>query len=344
MTQSTLSDLNVELELRNLRHYYQGHLGMVPAVDGIDLTLKKGEIIGIVGESGCGKSTVVKSLLGLLPSHSSKRVSGEAWFDGQDIFQCSRRELRAIRGNRIAMIFQDPRSALDPVYTVGDQIMEAILIHKKVSRQEARNKALELLRKVHIPSPEIRIDQYPHELSGGMQQRVMIAIALSCEPSILIADEPTTALDVTIQAQILRLILDLKDELDLSVIIITHNMGVVASICDRMMVMYGGVVVEEGSCLDLFEAPLHPYTQGLLQAIPSASKDIDILYSIPGQVPRFTVPVQKCRFIDRCPYARSECSEKEPDLRDIGSRKVRCILELSFLESISLNKESQENE
>ena len=229
------------------------------------LVFLKGEIVGIVGESGCGKSTVVRSLMGLVDSACAKRVSGEAIFEGDDLFKMSEKKICKIRGKKMAMIFQNPLSALNPVYTVGEQIMEMLLLHEPIKKKEARIKAIELLKQVNIPSPELRIDQYPHELSGGMQQRVMIAIALACSPDILIADEPTTALDVTIQAQILALIKELRDKLGVAVILITHNMGVVAAICDRMLVMYGGVVVEEGFCKDIFLSPGHPYSRDCWQ-------------------------------------------------------------------------------
>lgn len=313
------------LEIKNLKHYYDVGTRIVPAVDGVDLSLFKGEIVGIVGESGCGKSTVVRSLMGLVDSACAKRVSGEAIFEGDDLFKMSEKKICKIRGKKMAMIFQNPLSALDPVYTVGEQIMEMLLLHEPIKKKEARIKAIELLKQVNIPSPELRIDQYPHELSGGMQQRVMIAIALACSPDILIADEPTTALDVTIQAQILALIKELRDKLGVAVILITHNMGVVAAICDRMLVMYGGVVVEEGFCKDIFLSPGHPYTQGLLAAIPSIDEDKEELYAIPGQVPNLEPPVGKCRFAGRCQFAQEKCIREEPELIREGDRACRCV-------------------
>ncbi|ERI70091.1 putative oligopeptide ABC transporter, ATP-binding protein AppD [Clostridium sp. KLE 1755] len=313
------------LEIKGLKHYYDAGQRGVPAVDGVDLTLYPGEIVGIVGESGCGKSTVVRSLMGLIDSSSAKRIAGQAVFEGRDIFQMNEKELCKNRGKKIAMIFQNPLSALDPVYTVGDQIVEMILLHEAVSRAEAREKAMKLLSQVNIPSPEVRIDQYPHEMSGGMQQRIMIAIALACSPDILIADEPTTALDVTIQAQILALIKELRDKLGIAVILITHNMGVVAAVCDRMMVMYGGVVVEEGSCREIFAAPRHPYTKGLLAAIPSIEEDKEELYTIPGQVPVLEPPVESCRFVSRCQYAQKECLSAEPALIRENGHGCRCF-------------------
>ncbi|MBS6845905.1 MAG: ABC transporter ATP-binding protein [Firmicutes bacterium] len=235
------------------------------------------------------------------------------------------KELCRIRGKEISMIFQNPLSALDPVYTIGDQIVEIIRIHEKISKKEAYEKAVFLLKQVKIPSPEVRIQQYPHELSGGMQQRVMIAIALACNPKVLIADEPTTALDVTIQAQILSLLKELRDQLGIAVILITHNMGVVAAVCDRMLVMYGGAVVEEGKCTELFENPCHPYTRGLLAAIPSIKERKEKLYTIPGQVPKMKVPVQYCRFCSRCSYAQEVCHEKEPGMQGENGHLYKCF-------------------
>lgn len=315
------------LTVTGLKTYYYSGGRALPAVDGVDLELRPGEIVGIVGESGCGKSTVVRTLMGLLDPVAARREAGQAFFHGRDLFSLKERELCRVRGRQISMIFQNPLSALDPVYTVGDQIMEMILLHEKLPRRQARQRAVELLREVNIPSPELRVDQYPHELSGGMQQRVMIAIALACRPEILIADEPTTALDVTIQAQILELLRQLRDRLGIAVILITHNMGVVAALCDRMMVMYGGVVVEEGSCRQVFAAPRHPYTRGLLAAIPSAAEDKEVLYTIPGQVPVLEAPVQRCRFFGRCGCRIDRCGEKEPPLVQLEEgQRCRCWL------------------
>lgn len=304
------------LSVEGLKTYYYSNGTPLPAVDGVSFSLRAGEIVGIVGESGCGKSTVVRTLMGLLDPVSSRREAGRADFEGQDLFSLDEKELCRIRGKRIAMIFQNPLSALDPVYTVGNQIIEMLLLHEKMTRKEARERAIELLREVNIPSPELRVDQYPHELSGGMQQRVMIAIALACNPQILIADEPTTALDVTVQAQILDLLRQLRDRLGIAVILITHNMGVVAALCDRMLVMYGGVVVEEGSCREVFAHPAHPYTRGLLAAIPSIAEDKERLYTIPGQVPALRLPVHFCRFESRCSCKEPRCAVEEPPLTE----------------------------
>ena len=313
------------LSVRNLKTYYYTSGRALPAVDGVDFDLHPGEIIGIVGESGCGKSTVVRTLMGLLDPVFSRRESGTALFDGSDLFSLPAKQLCRVRGKRIAMIFQNPLSALDPVYTVGNQIMEMLLLHEKMTRSQARRRAIELLREVNIPSPELRVDQYPHELSGGMQQRVLIAIALACNPQILIADEPTTALDVTVQAQILELLRQLRDRLGIAVILITHNMGVVAELCDRMLVMYGGVVVEEGDCAQVFARPLHPYTRGLLEAIPSVDEDRPRLCAIPGQIPVFQVPVHRCRFADRCAQSTDRCRAQEPPLIPLADQRgCRC--------------------
>ena len=313
------------LKIKGLKSYYYSGQNVIPAVDGVDLDIYPGEIVGIVGESGCGKSTVVRSLMGLLDPVSSKREGGQAIYLGKDLFQMKEKELCRIRGKEISMIFQNPLSALDPVYTIGDQIVEIIRIHEKISKKEAYEKAVFLLKQVKIPSPEVRIQQYPHELSGGMQQRVMIAIALACNPKVLIADEPTTALDVTIQAQILSLLKELRDQLGIAVILITHDMGVVAAVCDRMLVMYGGAVVEEGKCTELFENPCHPYTRGLLAAIPSIKERKEKLYTIPGQVPKMKVPVQYCRFCSRCSYAQEVCHEKEPGMQGENGHLYKCF-------------------
>ena len=304
------------LSVEGLKTYYYSNGTAAPAVDGVSFELHAGEIIGIVGESGCGKSTVVRTLMGLLDPISSRREAGTARLGDIDLFSLRPKELCRVRGKRIAMIFQNPLSALDPVYTVGNQIMEMLLLHERMTRQQARERAIELLREVNIPSPELRVDQYPHELSGGMQQRVMIAIALACNPEILIADEPTTALDVTVQAQILDLLRQLRDRLGIAVILITHNMGVVAALCDRMLVMYGGVVVEEGSCKEVFSHPAHPYTKGLLAAIPSVAQDKERLYTIPGQVPVLRLPVRMCRFSSRCGCSMPRCEQEEPPLTE----------------------------
>lgn len=315
------------LEVKHLTTYYYTRMRTVPAVDDVSFTLHKGQVLGIVGESGCGKSTVARSLVGLLDNSYAKIVQGEVLFRGKDLTKATAEELCAVRGKQISMIFQDPFVSLSPVYTVGDQIFEVMKAHDKhLSYKDAKPFILDLMRKVEIPSPELRINDYPYQMSGGMQQRIMIAIALACRPDILIADEPTTALDVTVQAQVLDLLRNLQNEYQMSVILISHNLGVIASLCDHIMIMYGGVVVEEGVTEDIFTNPQHPYTKGLLASIPSLGEDKEELYSIRGSVPTFSVPVTRCRFADRCDYAQDCCFQKEPELAEAGEgRKVRCF-------------------
>ncbi|MDL2318504.1 ABC transporter ATP-binding protein [Eubacteriales bacterium OttesenSCG-928-A19] len=313
------------LTVEDLKTYYYSKNKVVPAVDGVSFSLAPGEFLGIVGESGCGKSTVVRSLIKLIDPAYTRIESGQVLFEGTDILQLSPEALCKVRGKEISMIFQNPLSSLNPVFTVGTQLMEALTTHERLSKREAHSRAVQLLHLVKIPSPEMRMNDYPHQLSGGMQQRVLIAIALACNPQIVIADEPTTALDVTIQAQILDLIRELRKEVGMAMLLITHNMGVVAETCERMMVMYGGVVVEEGMTETIFGAPCHPYTRGLLAAIPSIEEDKDELYSIPGQVPVFSHPVTQCRFCSRCAWALPRCAEEEPPLETIsGAHRIRC--------------------
>lgn len=315
------------LVVEDLRTYYHSKNKIVPAVDGVSFTLSQGEVLGIVGESGCGKSTAARSVIGLLDWNCTTIESGSILFHGRDLAKLSPRELNAIRGKQISMVFQNPLSSLNPVFTVEDQICEVLRIHEDLSRQEARAKALELLQLVGIPEAQARLKDYPHQLSGGMQQRVLIAIALACNPEIVIADEPTTALDVTIQAQILELMNHLRELYQMGILLITHNMGVVAQMCHRILVMYGGVVVEEGSTEDIFADPRHPYTAGLLAAIPSIQEQKEELYTIPGTVPGFTHPVTSCRFADRCSRAWDLCRQKEPELISLDDgRRVRCHL------------------
>nr|WP_246233319.1 ABC transporter ATP-binding protein [Aurantimonas aggregata] len=288
-------------------------MGDVRAVDGVDLAVERGRTLCIVGESGCGKSILSLSVMGLVPT-PGRIAQGEIFFEGRNIAGLSPADMRTIRGNQIAMIFQEPMTSLNPVHTVGFQIVEAIRAHQRVSSKAARALALESLKKVRIPSPERRLDEYPHQLSGGMRQRVMIAMALSCEPTLLIADEPTTALDVTIQAQILNLLRDLQAETGMAIVLITHDLGVVAEIADDVAVMYAGKVVERGSVGDIFDDPQHPYTLGLMGSMPRIDEETDRLVAIDGMVPPpFRLP-QGCRFNPRCPFADDVCRSEQPQL------------------------------
>lgn len=289
-------------------------------IDDVSFSLAKGEILGVVGESGSGKSVTAKSILRLIPSPPGKIVGGEIVFDGRDILKLGINELRSIRGNDISMIFQEPMSSLNPVFTCGNQIIEAIMLHQGSSPAEAREKAVEMLKMVGIQMPERRVDCYPHELSGGMRQRVMIAMALSCNPKLLIADEPTTALDPTIQAQILELIGKIQKELGMAVMYITHDLGVVAETCDRVMVMYAGRIVEKATVHDLFRQAAHPYTQGLLKSVPRLHAKKERLHSIEGMVPHFAEMPIGCAFHPRCPYADEQCVKERPVLQTVGTQ------------------------
>lgn len=313
------------LKVNNLKTYFYTDEGVIPGVDGVNIELDKGETLAIVGESGCGKSVTSLSILRLIPNPPGRIIEGEILYNGKDLLKLSEKEMRSIRGNEISMIFQEPMTSLNPVFTVGRQIMESLIIHQKLSKVQAREKAIEMLKLVGIPLPERRVDNYPHQLSGGMRQRVMIAMALACNPKILIADEPTTALDVTIQAQILRLMCDLKKKMDTSIILITHDLGVVAQIAENVMVMYAGKAVEYASVKDLFKNPMHPYTKGLLQSIPKINYDQEKLYNIKGNVPSPRNYPKGCRFSPRCEEAEAICYEKEPELINLDhNRRVRC--------------------
>lgn len=315
------------VEIRNLRTHFYTEEGIVPAVDGVNLYIKRGETLGVVGESGCGKSVTSLSIMRLIPNPPGKVVDGEILFEGQDLLKKSEAEMRRIRGNEISMIFQEPMTSLNPVYTIGDQISESIQLHQGLSRKEAMEKAIEMLRLVGIPLPERRVKEYPHQLSGGMRQRVMIAMALSCNPKLLIADEPTTALDVTIQAQILELMRKLKKELGMAIMLITHDLGVVAEMCERVVVMYGGKVVEEADVISIFKNPLHPYTEGLLRSIPRMDEETEKLHVIEGVVPNPLHLPKGCRFHPRCPYATDQCREAQPKLEQVApGRFVACFL------------------
>ncbi len=314
------------LSINLLSTYFKTRSGIARAVDGISLEIEKGEVLGIVGESGCGKSVAALSILRLLAMPPAYFAGGEILFKGKDLMQLTDNEIRAIRGDRISMIFQEPMSALNPVYTIGNQLSEVFQVHHKATRKQAMEKSLEMLTKVGIPDPLARLKAYPHQLSGGLRQRVMIAMALGCSPELLIADEPTTALDVTIQAQILELITKLQEDFNTAVIIITHDLGVIAETTDRVLVMYTGNVMETATTVDLFENPKHPYTKGLIKAIPSVNSDESAdLYEITGTVPSLFDLPQGCKFNTRCPEAMDICRQKQPKLMQIGEgHKVAC--------------------
>ena len=312
------------LKVDTLSTWFYTDDGIVKAVNDVSFSLNKGHTLGIVGESGCGKSITSLSVMRLIDSPPGKIVGGKIVFKGEDLLAKSEEEMRRVRGKRIAMIFQEPMTSLNPVYTVGRQIEEALLIHESMTKKEAKRRALEMLRLVRIPLPEKRFDEYPHQLSGGMRQRVMIAIALACSPELLICDEPTTALDVTIQAQILALIDELKEKTGTSVMMITHDLGVISEIADEVLIMYAGEIVEYAPKAQLFQNPLHPYTQGLIACVPKLSRDSDRLQTIEGTVPSFDDMPAGCTFWPRCPFAESICKEKKPPLIDCGNRTVRC--------------------
>ena len=318
------------LEIRGLKTHFATDEGMVHAVDGVDMAIDAGETLGVVGESGCGKSVTAMTVMKLIAMPPGRIVGGQVLWKGRDLVPLSADDMRSIRAKEIAMIFQEPMTSLNPVYTVGQQIAESIRLHEGLGRRAAMDKAAEMLALVHIPHPQRRVHDYPHQFSGGMRQRVMIAMALSCDPQLLIADEPTTALDVTIQAQILDLIGELKSRLGMAVMLITHAMGVVAETAQRVVVMYAGKVVEEAPVQALFGAPRHPYTQGLIRSIPridTAAGDRRRLEAIAGVVPRLVDPAPGCRFAPRCPHARAECTASTPALREVApGHKVACVL------------------
>lgn len=305
------------LHIEDLRTYFFTEEGISRAVDGITLSIPEGKTVALVGESGCGKTMTALSILRLIPEPAGKIVGGRIIFEDTDLIKLPEKQMQKIRGNKIAMIFQEPMSALNPVFTIGDQIIEAIRLHRDVSMKKAKELAIELLDHVGIPNPEDRLYSYPHQLSGGMRQRAMIAMALACKPKLLIADEPTTALDVTIQAQILSLLAMLQTQLNMSILLITHDLGVVAQIADYVAVMYAGKIVEEAAVDLLFSQPLHPYTQGLLAALPRLSSKKERLAAIPGQVPNPINHPPGCRFQPRCPIATKECQSEPPQLQQV---------------------------
>jgi len=332
MPATTAKGQETILELRDLKTYFYTPEGVVRAVDGVSYSLKAGETLGVVGESGCGKTVTALSILRLIPEPPGKIFGGGIFFEGKDLSKLSPRELRHVRGNQISMIFQEPMTSLNPVFTIGFQIAEAIMLHQHMNKRDAMDKAAEMLDLVGIPLPRQRVREYPHQLSGGMRQRAMIAMALSCNPRILLADEPTTALDVTIQAQILDLMMKLKEELGTAIILITHNLGLVAEQCQRVVVMYAGKVVEEAPVEELFGNPLHPYTVGLLRSLPKLKLsgqrgDRVRLQEIPGIVPSLNRLPTGCSFNPRCDRVMDKCREIEPQLREIKpGHFVRCLL------------------
>lgn len=315
------------LEIANLQTHFITDRGQIPAVDGVTISVHKGEVLGIVGESGCGKSVTSLSIMRLVPHPPGKIVGGSIKFKGEDLVTASEKRMREIRGNEIAMIFQEPMTSLNPVYTIGNQIAESILLHTNATKKEARQRSIEMLKKVGIPRAESIVDEYPHQLSGGMRQRVMIAMAMACNPDLLIADEPTTALDVTIQAQILDLMRQLNQESGTAILLITHDLGVVAEMCHRVVVMYAGNVVEEGDVRTILKHPKHPYTVGLLHSIPKLGESKDRLYSIPGNVPIPGSLAAGCRFAPRCEHATDKCRAEMPELKEVGANHyARCWL------------------
>jgi len=315
------------LTIRNLRTCFHTQDGTATAIDGLDFSVNHAEIVGVVGESGCGKSVTALSIMRLVPNPPGEIESGEIYFEGKDLLKLSENEMRKIRGNEISMVFQEPMVYLNPVFTVGDQISEPIRLHQGLSRRQALERVIELLKSVDIPAPKERIRNYPHQMSGGMRQRAMIAMAISCHPKLIIADEPTTALDVTIQLQILNVMRKLRDELGTAIILITHNLGIVAEMVDKVIVMYAGKVVEDSPVKDLFENPCHPYTAGLLKSLPRLDQKRRRLHIIPGNVPSILDLPDGCVFSDRCEKRFKRCLSERPPLLEIGvQRFCRCWL------------------
>ena len=322
MVTETRINTETVLTVEDLRTYFTTRWGTVKAVDGISFDLRRGETLGIVGESGCGKSVTMLSLMRLIPIPPGRIVSGKIILDGDDILQISEQEMARIRGSKIALIIQDPMTSLNPVFSIGNQVEEAIKIHQDIPKRSVTAKALEMLRKVNIPAAEARMKDYPHQMSGGMRQRVVGAIGISCQPQVLIADEPTTSLDVTIQAQYLKLLKDIQRDDNLSIIFITHDFGIVAKMCDRVAVMYAGRIVEHGSVRDIFNNPSHPYTEALLASVPKMDRDVDRLYSIEGQPPPLHDLPVGCAFANRCPVVMDKCLEQYPDSMAVADGHV----------------------
>jgi oligopeptide/dipeptide ABC transporter ATP-binding protein len=323
-----MDNREILVDIKNLRTFFYTEDGVVPAVDGIDLTIHRGEVVGLVGESGCGKSVTALSIMRLIPNPPGKVIGGEIFFHGEDLLKKNEEAMRMIRGDKISMIFQEPMTSLNPVYTIGDQISEAITLHQKIDDTEAKKRTIEMLHLVGIPEPERRFSQYPHEMSGGMRQRVMIAMALSSNPDLLISDEATTALDVTIQAQILDLMRGLQKKLGMAILIITHNLAVVAEMAETISIAYAGKIVESASAKEIFKSPRHPYTYGLLQSIPkfTEKKTNEPLPAIEGMVPSPYHMPKGCRFNPRCPFATEKCRDEEPEALELApGHLVRCF-------------------
>lgn len=316
------------LQVSDLHTYLFTSDGVVQAVDAVSLTIREGESVGLVGESGCGKSMTARSILRLVPTPTGRIVSGAIWFQSKNMLEMSEKEIRQIRGEQISVIFQDPMTYLNPIMTVGDQIKEVVHIHLGIRGKELEEYVISILRRARTPSPENIIDYYPHQLSGGMRQRVLIAMSISCSPSLLIADEPTTALDVTVQAQILQLLKNIKAEMNMALLLITHDLGIVADLCDRVYVMYAGQILEEATVFNLFKQPRHPYTQGLLNSVTSINKRLDEFPTIKGAVPQLVNPPSGCRFHERCEHAMTICLEKDPvaNAQDDSLGYVACWL------------------
>jgi len=315
------------LDIKDLKLGFKTDDGFIQIVNGVDFDIKKGETLGLVGESGCGKSVTSLSVMNLLPETAN--LKGNINFLGENLLDKSEKEMEKIRGDKISMIFQDPMTSLNPVLTIKDQIEEVIRYHQGGTKEEIKQRAIELMELVKIPDGDRRLLEYPHQMSGGIRQRIMIAIALACNPELLIADEPTTALDVTVQAQILGLIKELQDRLDTAVLMISHDLGVIAQVADKIAVMYAGEIVEYATTEELFNSPKHPYTKGLINTIPRIDKHQDELQEIPGMVPDLSEDIKGCRFHPRCPYAMDECLKEDVELRDVGDAKVRCVLHSS---------------
>ena len=322
------------LDIQDLRTHFHTDDGVAKAVDGVNYSIKPGETLGVVGESGCGKSVTAMSVMRLIPMPPGEIVSGKILFQGRNLLELSEAEMRKIRGNEISVIFQEPMTSLNPVFKVGQQIGEALILHQKLTKLEAREKTIELLRKVGIPDPAKRVDEYPHQMSGGMKQRVMIAMALACQPKLLLADEPTTALDVTIQAQILDLLKELQESEGMAILMITHDLGVIAECADHVAVMYAGKVVEFAPVVDLFENPKHPYTVGLFRSLPRVGEEKETLEVIRGNVPNPLEFPSGCKFWPRCPHATDRCKSEEPVLESVGEHHTAACWRIDEIEEV----------